>query len=89
MLTVRACYLIVSAVKSLQSPEPMEEKWNEMYQQELIEIAKVHTMLVTYQIFKEGVKHSWLQETTKKHLCDLCKTFAAHDVYKNCSSLFE
>ena len=52
-------------------------------------MSRVHTMLVTFQIFRDGIKGSWLQENTKKTLWNLCKTFAAHDLYYNCSSLFE
>jgi len=90
MMIVRACYLISdTSMKFAQSAEPMQTKWNEMYQKELIEMSRVHIMLVTYQMFRDGIKSSWIQENTKKHLCNLCKVFAAHDVYNDCSSLFE
>jgi hypothetical protein len=52
----------------IQGDEPMQTKWNDIYQQELIEMSKAHVMLVTFQIFSDGVKSSWLQEATKKHL---------------------
>jgi len=90
MLIVRACFLISdTCMKMMQGDEPMETKWNEMYQQELVEMAKAHTMLATYQMFRDGIKSSWLQEATKKNLCVLCKIFAANEVYQNCSPLFE
>lgn len=90
MMIVRACYLIGDTwLKLSQSTEPMQTRWNEIYQQELIDMSRVHTMLVTFQIFRDGIKGSWLQENTKKVLWNLWKLFAAHDVYYNCSSLFE
>jgi hypothetical protein len=46
----------------------MQTRWNELFQQELVEMAKLHTMLATFQIFRDGIKTSWLQDATKKHL---------------------
>lgn len=90
MMVVRACYLIGNTCLNMsQGEESMQTKWNEMYQQELVEMSRVHIMLVTYQMFRDGIKSSWLQENTKKILCSLCKTFAAHDIYNNCTALFE
>lgn len=84
MMIARACYMIGdTCLKISQSTEPMQTRWNELFQQELIEMSRVHIMLVTYQMFRDGIKSSWLQEATKKHLCNLCKVFAAHDVYNN------
>ena len=69
MMIVRACYLIGdTCLKISQSSEPMQTRWNEVFQQELIEMSRVHTMLVTFQIFRDGIKGSWLQENTKKTL---------------------
>jgi len=90
MMMVRACRMIGdTCMKIAQSKEPMQTRWNEMFQQELVDMSRVHTMLVTFQIFKNGIKSSWLQESTKKHLCNLCKVFAAYDVSKDCQELFE
>lgn len=90
MMIVRACYMIGNVcMKMAQTKAPMETQWNEMFQQELIEMSRVHTMLITFQIFRDGIKSSWLQENTKKHLCTLCKIFAAHDVLNDNTALYE
>ncbi|CAI2360613.1 unnamed protein product [Moneuplotes crassus] len=90
MLVVKTCFMVGdTCMKMMQGDEPMQTKWNEMYQQELVEMSKAHTMLVTFQIFRDGIKSSWLQESTKKHLCNLCKVFAAHQIYLDSAPLFE
>ena len=90
MMMVKACFLIGDVcLKMVQGSEHINTKWNEMYQQELVEMARAHTLFVTFQIFKDGIKSSLLQEATKKHLYNLCKIFAANEVNNNCGPLFE
>lgn len=86
-MTVRASYMIGdTCLRISQSKEPMETRWNEIFQQELVKMSRVHIMLVTYQIYR-----SYVSETgnAEKIMTTLCKLFAAHDLYNDPTALYE
>ena len=81
MLQVRACqYVVSNAMGFLSSGKPLETMWNEEFQVPLIDMAKAHIILCSYEFFKTRIASRPVSRHVKEQLHLLLRLYALHDL---------
>ena len=81
MMEARAAFAISDiAMKFATGEHPQDVLWNEVYQHELVEMARVHIAACSFIAFRTQLNKNKISDSLRGNLEQMMRLYAIHDV---------